>query len=219
MIRTSIDALLIGGPKPFRADGTLSAMARDVVDRPVMLRKMGFEGDQVADPAVHGGIDKAVHLYCTEHYPWWAVELGGHDLLNAPGAFGENITAAGLTEGQVRIGDRFRIGEALVEISQGRQPCWKLDHRFGQTGIMATIVRSRRGGLYFRVIEEGEVAPGDAIEQVERAPHQWTVDIVFHLLISGGHKAPDVVPALRELAALDVLAESWRARAAKLAAV
>lgn len=216
MITTTIDALLIGGPKPFRADGTLSAMARDAVDRPVMLRKMGFEGDRVADPTVHGGVDKAVHIYCTEHYPWWAVELGGHDLLNNPGAFGENVTAAALTEGQVRIGDRFRMGKALVEISQGRQPCWKLDHRFGRTGIMATVVRSRRGGFYFRVIEEGEVAPGDTIRQVAQGDARWTVDRVFHLLIAGGHKAPDAAPALAELAASDVLAESWRARAARL---
>ncbi len=219
MIDSSIDALMIGGPKPFRSDGTLSAMAREPVQHPVMLRALGFEGDQVADPAVHGGVDKAVHFYCAEHYPWWSREIGEHPLLRASGAFGENITAGGMTEDLVRIGDRFRMGKALVEISQGRQPCWKLDHRFQTSGIMSAIVTSRRSGFYFRVLEEGLVRPGDAINQVEQAKADWTVDRVFHILTGGGHKAPHAKAALKDLAALDVLAENWRARAAKLAAL
>lgn len=221
MILTQIDALLIGGPKPFRSDGMTSAMARAPVDRPVMLRKLGFEGDQVADPSVHGGVDKALHLYQAEHYPFWIAEfarteLGHHPLLDHAGAFGENISASGLIESKVRIGDRFRLGKALVEISQGRQPCWKIDHRFGVHGLSLAFIRTGRCGLYFRVIEEGEVSPGDRIEQVEQASHQWTVERVFRLLIGGGHKDEAEIPALRELAALPELAESWKVRAAKL---
>jgi MOSC domain-containing protein YiiM len=221
MILTQIDTLLIGGPKPFRADGEMSAMAREAADRPVMLRKLGFEGDQVADPTVHGGPDKAVHFYPAEHYPKWIAHFAGegisHPLLDNAGAFGENISASGLTEDKVRIGDRFRIGKALVEVAQGRQPCWKIDHHFGVHGLTGAVIKTGRCGGYFRVIEEGEVAPGDRIEQVGQAEHDWTVERVFKLLIGGGHRGEGAKAELKALAALETLAESWRGRAAKLA--
>jgi MOSC domain-containing protein YiiM len=222
MILTQIDTLLIGGPKPFRADGEMSAMAREAVDRPVMLRKLGFEGDQVADPSVHGGVDKAVHFYPAEHYPKWIAHFAGegisHPLLDQAGAFGENISASGLTEDKVRIGDRLRIGKALVEVAQGRQPCWKIDHHFGVHGLTGAVIKTGRCGGYFRVIEEGEVAPGDRIEQVGQAEHDWTVERVFKLLIGGGHRGEGAKAELQALAELETLAESWRSRAAKLAA-
>ncbi len=221
MIITQVETLLIGGPKPFRSDGAMSAMAREPVDRPVMLRKLGFEGDQVADPAVHGGIDKAVHFYPPEHYSKWvahfASEEFSHPLLEYAGAFGENISAPGLVEDKVRIGDRFRIGRALVEIAQGRQPCWKIDHHFGVHGLSGAVITTGRCGGYFRVIEEGEVAPGDRIEQVVQANHGWTVERVFKLLIGGGHRGDGAKTDLSALAELATLAENWRNRAEKLA--
>lgn len=224
MIITQIEGLYIGGPKPFRADGTMSAMARDTLDRPVMLGMLGFEGDQVADPNVHGGVDKAVHFYPAEHYPKWvayfaAEGLASHPLLEASGAFGENISASGLTEGKVKIGDRFRIGKALVEIAQGRQPCWKIDHHFGMHGLSGAVIKTGRCGLYFRVIEEGEVAPMDRIEQVDAASHEWTVERTFKLLIGGGHKTADTKMELIALSKLETLAETWRLRAVKLASI
>jgi len=222
MILTQIDTLLIGGPKPFRADGEMSAMAREPVDRPVMLRKLGFEGDQVADPSVHGGVDKAVHFYPAEHYPKWIAHFAGegiaHPLLDAAGAFGENISASGLTEDKLRIGDRFRIGKALVEVAQGRQPCWKIDHHFGVHGLTGAVIKTGRCGGYFRGIGEGGVGPGDRIEQAGQANHDWTVESVFKLLIGGGHRGEGAGEQLRVLAKLETLAESWRSRAAKLAA-
>ena len=224
MIISQIDDLFIGGPKPFRSDGTMSAMARESVSIPVMLRKLGFDGDQVADPTVHGGVDKAVHFYPAEHYPRWIAYfaqagIGPHPLLEASGAFGENISASGLTEDKVKIGDRFRIGKALVEVAQGRQPCWKIDHHFGVRGLSGAVITSGRCGLYFRVIEEGAVAPMDLIEQVDEAKHYWTVERTFKLLIGGGHKAVGAKADLIALSKLETLAETWRLRAAKLAGV
>lgn len=217
MITTMVDALLIGGPKPFRADGTKSAMARVATDAAVMLHREGFEGDQVADTKLHGGPEKALHLYPAEHYPYWLAKLEGHELLNHAGAFGENISASGLTEEKVKIGDRFRMGKALVEIAQGRQPCWKIDHRFGAHGVSRDIVRTGKCGLYFRVIEEGLVQRGDTIMQVDAAaPHDWTVARVFKLLIGGGHRQEGAKEALAELAGLETLAAVWRERAEKL---
>ena len=217
MISTLVDALLIGRPKPFRSDGTKSAMAREATAGPVMLRRNGFEGDQVADTQVHGGPEKALHLYPAEHYPYWLAKLDGHQLLHQAGAFGENISASGLTEEKVKIGDRFRLGEALVEIAQGRQPCWKIDHHFGVHGLSREIIRTGKCGLYVRVIEEGLVKQGDVIEQIEQAPHDWTVARVFGLLIGSGHRKEGAVAELKELAQLESLAEVWRERAHKIA--
>ncbi|MGH6782747.1 MAG: MOSC domain-containing protein, partial [Sphingomonadaceae bacterium] len=163
---------------------------------------------------VHGGPDKAIHHYPRDHYPFWAEALDGHDLLHAPGAFGENISTGGLIEREACIGDRYRLGTALVEISQGRQPCWKLGHRFGVATVPATVVKTGRSGWYYRVIEEGTVVAGDTLALVERPLAQWTVKRVFALLIAGKGKGEPA--ALRELALLPQLAETWRKRAGKL---
>ena len=216
MIQSRLDALLIGTPQPFHPTRGMSSMARQPAPGPVAVGPLGFAGDAVADPTVHGGADKAVHFYPAEHYAAWAAELGDHPRLAAPGGFGENLSALGLTEDRVRIGDRFRFGTALFEVSQGRQPCWKLDHHFARKTMAADVIRTGRCGSYFRVIEDGLVAAGDAIVQVDRGPPQWTVARVFHLLIGGGHKAPGGQAALAELSALDTLAANWRARVAKL---
>jgi MOSC domain-containing protein YiiM len=221
MIHSKVDALLVGKPVAFRGGETSSIGSRVPVTGPVRLTHLGFKGDRVADPSVHGGPDKAVHFYPGEHYPEWRADFakGGfepHQLLERLGGFGENISARGLTEDRVHIGDRFRIGNALVEVSQGRQPCWKIDHHFGLKGMTAGVIRTGRSGYYFRVIEEGEVAPDDGIEQVERMTHGWTVERTFQLLIAGLHKAPDSEAALKELAVMEVLAESWQRRALQL---
>ena len=222
MITTKIDALLVGTPVHFRADGATSSIGSRVwVDRPITLTSLGFAGDAVGDPTVHGGLDKAVHFYPVEHYAAWADDFRKahaepHPLLGKLGGFGENVAASGMTEELVCIGDRFRIGCALVEISQGRQPCWKIDHHFGVKGMTAGVIHTGRSGYYFRVIDEGKVSLGDAIEQVERARHGWTVERTFQMLIGGLHKAEGAEVALRELAAMESLAVNWRARAAQL---
>ena len=222
MITSRIQALLIGGPVHFREDGAMSSIgSRTEVAGPAQLTSLGFAGDKVGDSTVHGGIDKAVHFYPVEHYAAWADDFRNahaepHALLQRLGGFGENIAALGMTEDMVHIGDRFRIGTALVEISQGRQPCWKIDHHFGVKGMTAGVIRTGRSGYYFRVIEEGQVGPGDVIEQVERARHGWTVERAFQLLIGGLHKAEGADGALRELAGMETLAANWRARAKQL---
>jgi MOSC domain-containing protein YiiM len=209
----AIDAVLTGRARSFRGDEA-SAIAKTPVDGALRVGLLGIDGDEQADLTVHGGVDKAIHHYPRDHYDWWAGELGDHALLGAPGAFGENISTEGLIESEACIGDRYRLGSALVEISQGRQPCWKLGHRFGIATVPATVVTTRRSGWYYRVIEEGRVAAGDALALVERPLPEWSVERVFHLLIGGaGKREPE---ALRALAAMDSLATSWRARAEKL---
>lgn len=215
-MQSTVEGLFIGTPKPFR-EGSASAIARDPVAGPVRLGWTGFEGDQVADPMYHDGWDKAVHLYPSDHYPFWREKMPDHELVEDYGAFGENVTAPGFDEETVRIGDRFRMGEALVEISHGRQPCWKLDHHFGRTDIMATIVNTGRCGLYLRVIEEGVVSRGDGIAREARADHDWTVARVFALLIQLGRDKDKDKAELKALSELETLAEVWRQRARGLA--
>lgn len=209
----AIDAVLTGKARAFRGDET-SAIGKLPFEGARRVGRLGIDGDEQADLTVHGGIDKAIHHYPRDHYDWWADALGGHALLAAPGAFGENISTTGLVESDLCIGDRFRLGTALVEVSQGRQPCWKLGHRFGIASVPATVVATGRSGWYYRVIEDGAVAAGDTLDLIERARPAWNVERVFRLLIGGAGKHEP--GALRELAAMEALAATWRARAEKL---
>ncbi|WP_420144508.1 MOSC domain-containing protein [Sphingobium sp.] len=212
-ISMTIDALLVGQPLPFRGDD-YSAIAKRPVAGPVRVGWDGFENDMVADRVHHGGWDKAIHLYPQDHYDWWRERKGDHPLFDAPGAFGENIASRGLTEEGICLGDRFSLGSAVVVVSHGRQPCWKLDHRFGARDVMATIVKTARSGLYFRVVQEGEVEAGTDMILLDRPLPDWSIARVFQLLIGGAHKRePDAVKALAEM---PVLAEAWRERARKL---
>lgn len=212
----TIAALLVGKPVPFR-DKDYSAIAKRPVDGAVRIGWLGLEGDAVADPVHHGGWDKAIYLYAQDHYDWWRARKPDHPLLDAPGAFGENIASTGMTESTTCLGDRFTLGSAIVEVSHGRQPCWKLDHNFGARDVMATIVKTARCGLYFRVIREGEAKAGDVMTLLERPHPDISIERLFRLLIGGGYKSER--SAVRDLAAMPVLAEAWRNRAAQLASL
>jgi len=208
-------ALLSGKARPF-ARGESSAIAKAPIAGPVKIGLLGIEGDEQADHRYHGGPDKALHHYPGDHYAYWGTIAIDHPLLNAPGAFGENISTWGLTEENVCIGDRFRIGSALIEISQGRQPCWKQGQRMDWKALPALIVKERRCGWYYRVIEEGEAQAGDMLSLVDHPLPDWTVKRVFGLLVAGDHKRDPA--ALKALAAMELLETGWRARAKELIA-
>lgn len=217
MIETTLDNLLIGTPKSFREDGEMSAIVKQCVFEPVQLGFFGFDGNQVADPLHHGGRDKAVHLYPREHYDFWREKYPDVDFLNRPGAFGENLSCAGLTEDMLCLGDVFRLGEALIECSHARQPCWKLNHHFGKPDVLKTVVKTRKSGSYFRVLEPGLVKTGDALVQQDSPHSDWSLERLFALIIGGKHKGQSA--ELLALSEMPVLAETWRKRAAQLAAV
>jgi MOSC domain-containing protein YiiM len=140
---------------------------------PVMLRQTNFDGDRQADLNAHGGINKALYAYPYEHYAFWRNELGGLELLW--GNFGENLTTEGLLESETRIGDLFRVGGAIVKVSQPRIPCYKLGIRFGRDDMPKRFLASGHSGIYFSVVEEGLVNAGDQIELVERDARGITV--------------------------------------------
>jgi MOSC domain-containing protein YiiM len=135
-----------------------TAIFKDPIKGPVALRGDNFEGDAQADLSVHGGKDKAVYAYPADHYADWQALLG-RDL--SPGAFGENLTTEGLIEEHTHIGDEFRVGTARLVVTQPRMPCHKLGLRFGDVGMIRTFLKVGRPGIYFAVVEEGVVAPGD----------------------------------------------------------
>jgi len=213
-METPILAVLLGKSRPFRGEEP-SAIGKLPVTDVVAVGPMGLAGDEQADRTVHGGVDKAIHHYPADHYDWWRAHLGDAPLLDAPGAFGENISTTGLDEQNVFLGDRFRLGTALVEVTQARQPCWKLDHRFGAKGVMAQVVKTRRTGWYYRVLEPGEVRAGDTLTLVERRYPEWPLASLFGLLIGG--EAKDRPADLRALRDVPILADTWKLRRAKLA--
>mgnify|MGYP001814238736 CR=1 FL=1 len=209
----TVEAVLTGRSLPLRGD-ELSAIRKEAEDRIVDIGMLGLIGDEQADLRVHGGPDKAVHHYPRDHYAFWESLSPFHSKLDHPGAFGENIAVSGMVETEVCIGDRYRLGTALVEISQGRQPCWKQAHVMEWPELVSLMVKHRRSGWYYRVLEPGQVAAGDTIALVERPQPEWTVERVFGLLIGGGAKDnPDSTHALCDLS---VLAQEWRVKARKL---
>jgi MOSC domain-containing protein YiiM len=169
----------------------------------VPLRRFNIAGDQQADLRVHGGENKAVYLYPCEHYAFWRGELPGMAL--PPGMFGENLTTEGVDEGDVQIGDRFRIGTAVLQVSQPRMPCFKLALKFGRPDMVKRFWLSSRPGIYFSIVEEGELAAGDEIVPVSRVSNGITVSELVRL-----YRDPDPDPA-RVQAALDApLSGSWK---------
>src|SRR6266436_7492816 len=169
----------VGLPREVEWNGKIirTSIFKAPVSGRVRVAQLNVEGDRQSDLSVHGGIDKAVYAYPSEHYPFWRAELPGIDL--PWGAFGENLTTEGLMEDSVHIGDRFRIGSAELVVTQPRMPCFKLGIRFGRPDMVKRFLRSGRTGFYLRVSQEGEVAPGDAITVVTRDDHAIAVaDIV-----------------------------------------
>lgn len=132
----------------------------------VRVDRLNIEGDRQSDLTVHGGVDKAVYVYPSEHYEFWRKELPDVDL--PWGAFGENLTTSGLSEGDVHIGDRFAIGSAEFVVTQPRMPCFKLTIRFGRADMIKRFYRSRRSGFYFAVAKDGEIGSGDDISLLSR---------------------------------------------------
>lgn len=181
-----------------------TAIRKRPASDPVRLSALGFDGDEQADTENHGGPDKAVCVYSHAHYPYWEREFG---MMLPFGAFGENVTVAGLREEDVRIGDVFRLGSALVQISQPRRPCYKLGDRFGRPDLPLIVERTGYTGFYMRVLQGGFVAPGDMMRLERRGEAGATVAFAADVLFRRREDAD----AIRALLAVEALAASARA--------
>lgn len=204
-VATLIDSVAIGIARDFTRPGTRSAIDKRVVPGPVRVGVSGLEGDEQGDRRVHGGPDKAIHHYPRDHYAAWRDELGTHALLEAAGAFGENLSSTGLTEADVCLADRFALGTAVVEVSQSRQPCWKLSDRFGVREMARRVQDSGRTGWYYRVLQPGIVVAGDSLTLQTRAYPRWPLSRLQQLLYA---RAVDEA-AIAEVLALP-LVPAWR---------
>jgi MOSC domain-containing protein YiiM len=198
-------SLNVGLPREvaWHGEAVATGIWKRPVAEPVMVRALNLDGDRQADLAVHGGPDKAVYAYPSEHYEFWRRELPEVDL--PWGAFGENLTTEGLDEESVAIGDRFRIGGAELVATQPRLPCHKLEIRLGE-GMVKRFLASRRTGFYFKVAKEGLVQAGDAIERIGREPEEVRVaDIVRVYAFDKGDRE-----TMRRALRVAALPEGWR---------
>jgi MOSC domain-containing protein YiiM len=212
MVEPIVLSVQVGRPAEMGDEGAddpwhrpwFSGIVKRRADGPLWLGRTNLDGDGQADLENHGGPDKAVLAYSASHYPGWREELGRSDL--PFGAFGENFTVDGLDERGVCIGDVFALGDARLQVSQPRQPCWKLARLWQIKDLTARVQRTGRGGWYLRVLAEGRVAAGQAMTLQERPRPRWTVALANDLLYRRLHD-PDEMAAL---AASPLLAASWR---------
>jgi MOSC domain-containing protein YiiM len=202
----SIISLQLGQVAPLGPEGVASGFNKRPVAGPVMAGRFGLVGDRQADRAVHGGPDKALYSYPIEHYASWRRVVPEHAALLVPGGFGENLTTEGPDEDRTAIGDILRIGFAIVQVTQPRQPCFKLALRFADRQMVRAMVRSGFCGWYLRVLEPGLIGPGASITLLERPNPAWSI-ARFNRLINRGDGTPE---ELAELADLPGLAHHWR---------
>jgi MOSC domain-containing protein YiiM len=194
----------VGVPRTVQHEGrsfTTAIWKRPVTGR-LAVRGVNLEGDDQADRSVHGGVDKAVYAYAREDYDWWGIELGGAPL--APGTFGENLTVTGIDLNAAEVGERWRVGSVLLEVSEPRFPCFKLGVRMGDAKFLKRFATARRPGTYLRIVEEGELGAGDRIEIDDRPGHGVTIALFADAYLGDRSR-------LIELLAADALSQAWRA--------
>lgn len=195
---------------PWKGHSVRTSIFKQPVTGPVWAHAEHLAGDGQADLRVHGGRDKAVYAYAQEHHAYWQPQLPTMPL--GPGAFGENLTTLGLLEHQVRVGDYFQLGTAVLVAVQPRQPCFKLGIRLQDESIVGRFLEAGRSGIYFRVHQEGFVQAGDPITLVQASPHAVTIQDMAHVYASGPHDRSKL-EAIQEIADLS---PSWRQRVSRL---
>ncbi len=177
--------------------GKSSGISKAALDGFIQIGERGIAIDQQVDRKHHGYPAMALHHFPNEHYAWMRHHFGELARLDAPGSMGENISTVGITEHDMHIGDRFRFGTALIEVTQPRQPCSTIEQHLGTKGIVKAMVAAGRSGWFYRVLETGEAQAGDQLVLVEQGDTNWSVARAF-LAVYGGKRAPDT--ELRELA-------------------
>jgi MOSC domain-containing protein YiiM len=200
-----IKSLNIGKPKRehFHGKEFLTGMCKQPVSGDLLLSQQGFEGDGVGDHRHHGGEDKAVCVYSLDHYPYWGSTLA---ITMPVAAFGENLSIEGLQEADVCIGDIYRIGTAVVQVSQPRQPCNTLAARYGRDDLVKLVVDSGRTGFYFRVLRSGRVQAGDSIVLIERDGRGVTVSYANEIF----HHDRRNRAGLEKVLSVPALSDSWQ---------
>jgi len=201
-----VRSINVGLPREvqWRGKTVTTSIFKAPVSGRVLVNRLNVVGDRQSDLTVHGGVDKAVYVYPSEHFAFWREHLPGVAL--SWGAFGENFTTEGLLEDAIRIGDRLRIGTAEFSVTQPRMPCFKLAIRFGRADMVKRFLQSGRTGFYLSVSQEGEVAAGDGVMFIARDEHAISVADVVALYTADGANQD----LLRRASKLPALPEDWR---------
>ena len=199
-------SISVGLPREveWKGKAVSTAIFKEPVSGPVLLRRLNLEGDKQADLSVHGGPTKVVYAYPCEHYAFWRSELPEMEF--DWGMFGENFTTEGLEEESLHIGDVFQLGTARLVVTEPRMPCFKLAIRFGRTDMVKRFLQSQRSGFYFGVEQEGTVQAGDVFEPLSTDPQRLKVADVTRLYTT----AKDNAELLKKAVATPALSESWR---------
>ena len=213
-VKARLISIQVGKPRTVSSIGSVQSLNqswttgfyKEAVSGLILLERTNLVGDGQADLVNHGGPEKAVNVYPIEHYPYWEHTVGFTDL--QAGAFGENFTTEGLLETDVCIGDVFEVGEALVQISQPRQPCWKLARRWNRKDLALLVQNTGRTGWYFRVLREGHVQAGHTLALRERLCPQWTVAAANEIM----HDHKGDADTIQNLADCSYLASRWQTK-------
>ncbi len=205
----SIRSIQVGKPRRFAADGDgqdgwVSGIVKAPVTGPIRVGETNLQGDEQADLVHHGGADKAILAYPREHYPAWCDEFP--QVAWQDGCFGENLSLDGGTEADVCIGDLYAVGDCLLQVSQPRQPCWKLSRLWRIAKLAVRVQQTRRTGWYLRVQQTGTIAAGDTLTLIERPYPRLTVAFANEVMFAKPRRADDD----RRLAACPLLSQSWR---------
>lgn len=192
-------AALCAGKGAVLPSGKLSGIGKTAIAGPVMITDRGIAADEQINRTYHGYPAMALHHFPHDHYEWLRTDFAAPPRLRDRGSMGENISTDGLLELQVHIGDRFRLGSALIEITQPRQPCATIEAQLERKGVVAAIIRRAQSGWFYRVLEPGQARAGDMLHQVETGHTDWTVERAFRCVYS---KPRGTQEELRELAAL-----------------
>ena len=199
----------VGLPRQVIFNGQIvtTSIFKEPIKGPIMLRKLNLDGDRQADLTVHGGIDKAVYSYPVEHYDYWRKQFSNMDL--RWGMFVENFTTEGLMEDDVNVGNKFQIGSAKLVATQPRMPCYKLGVRFGRMDIIRKFMASGRPGIYFKVLQEGQVESGDRIKIIRKDENNVTVKDIVRLYV-GGDDDDENIETMRRATKIEDLPEGWK---------
>jgi MOSC domain-containing protein YiiM len=202
----SLISVQVGVPRVVLRDGeeVATGIFKMPVTKRILLRTLNLDGDRQADLSVHGGRDKAVYAYPSEHYAFWKRELPGVEL--PWGSFGENLTTEGLLEANVHLGDRFQIGTAEIAVTQPRLPCFKLNLKFQRDDMAKRLLASRRTGFYFRVLREGEIGAGDEIVRVHLDENRVSIADAMKIYLGD----PDAAELRERALRVQYLSNSWR---------
>lgn len=205
MASIEILSLNVGMPKQvqFQQKGVSTGIFKKATDEALYLSYLNFEGDGQGDLVHHGGREKAVCVYPYEHYPFWENEL---KIPLEYGALGENLTIRGLLETDVRIGDVFELGKAIVQVSQPRQPCYKLTIRHGVPDMLLKVQQTGYTGFYFRVLAEGVVSKDDRLSLLHRHPKEITVSFANRIM----HREKDNIEGIKQILEVEELSLNWR---------